>query len=361
MTASHAVPERPPLQVVRGDRVRVGERDVTWPAFVFVTAEHGTGWVPARFLDDARPVATVVEEYDTRELEVAAGAWVDVLADDRPSRWSWCVAVDGRAGWVPHRVLDGAGQASDGVGPSAVAGEDRAADAVRHLVAGDRTFAYREAGDPAAPPLVLLHAAGESSASWSPLLDDLAALGFRVLALDARGHGDSEWRGEYSYVALWRDVLEVCDVLGVAAATVVGHSMGAATAALLAAAVPERVTRLVLEDATPPRPGGAPLAPFDRPDHPLPFDWPLANALRAERSAPDPAWWAAALTISVPTLIVAGGQASTVDQHDLADLAAALPDARLVEIPVGHMVHDAAPTAFLTAFTEFVRGRGEAA
>ena len=42
-------------------------------------------------------------------------------------------------------------------------------------------LAYREAGNPAAPVLLLLHALGESSLSWDPLLDDLAALGYRVL------------------------------------------------------------------------------------------------------------------------------------------------------------------------------------
>ena len=47
-------------------------------------------------------------------------------------------------------------------------------------------------------PLVLLHALGEQAASWDevrPALDQL----YRVLALDLRGHGNSDWPGEYSF------------------------------------------------------------------------------------------------------------------------------------------------------------------
>lgn len=232
---------------------------------------------------------------------------------------------------------------------------------LHHVAVGGLRLAYREAGDPAAPPLLLLHALGESSLSWDPLLDDLAALGYHVLAPDARGHGDSDRPGEYGYELLAADTVAFCDALAPApaAVTVVGHSMGAATAALVTTLLtdgnPGRVTRLVLEDATPVRPGGPAFEPFEKPDHPVPFDWPLVNALRAERSEPDPAWWAAGLRIDVPVLVVAGGPASNVDQADLVDFAAGVADGRLVEIRVGHMVHDEAPAEFLAAVSEFLR------
>lgn len=232
---------------------------------------------------------------------------------------------------------------------------------VHHVDVGELRLAYREAGDPAAPPLLLLHALGESSLSWDPLIDDLAALGYHVLAPDARGHGDSDRPGTYGYELLAADAVAFCDALAPApaAVTVVGHSMGAATAALVTTRLtdgsPGRVTRLVLEDATPVRPGGPAFEPFEKPDHPVPFDWPLVNALRAERSEPDPAWWEAGLRIDVPVLVVAGGPASNVDQADLVDFAAGVADGRLVEIRVGHMVHDEAPAEFLAAVSEFLR------
>jgi pimeloyl-ACP methyl ester carboxylesterase len=225
-------------------------------------------------------------------------------------------------------------------------------------------LAYREAGDPDAPALLLLHALGESSLSWEPLLDDLAALGYRVLAPDARGHGDSDRPGEYTYELMAADALAFCAALGVDAApgglAVVGHSMGAVTATLVTTALndatpaPGPVTRLVLEDATPTRPGGPRFEPFDEPDQPVPFHWPLVNALRAQRSDPDPAWWDDALRIEAPVLVVAGGPTSNVDQADLADFTAGVADGRLVEIRVGHMVHDEAPDEFLAAVGEFL-------
>ncbi|MFI2102524.1 SH3 domain-containing protein [Isoptericola sp. NPDC019693] len=105
VVADHEIPSRAPVRVAPGDEVRVGDRDDTWPAFVFVTTQEGSGWVPERHLDDGRPVAVVRTAYDTQELAVTAGETVEMAADDPGSGWSWCVAGDGRAGWVPHRAL----------------------------------------------------------------------------------------------------------------------------------------------------------------------------------------------------------------------------------------------------------------
>lgn len=109
---AHEIPDRAPLRVTPGERVRVGERDGTWPAFVYVTAAGGEGWVPSRHLraDDAGGTgeAVVADAYDTTELPVAAGQEVDVLAEDLASGWLWCRDDDGREGWVPVAVFDDA-------------------------------------------------------------------------------------------------------------------------------------------------------------------------------------------------------------------------------------------------------------
>lgn len=69
--ADHQIPDRQPIKIRPGDRVRVGDHDTHWPAFVFVTTDDGEGRVPEWHLDAARPVATVIEQYDTQELPVA--------------------------------------------------------------------------------------------------------------------------------------------------------------------------------------------------------------------------------------------------------------------------------------------------
>ncbi len=108
LTAEHEIPGRAPLTIRPGDVVQVGDRDTEWPAFVFVTASLGTGWVPARHIDIDGSNGTVRVAYDTTELPAVAGESVDVIEDDPESGWSWCRNSDGREGRIPHRVLTGA-------------------------------------------------------------------------------------------------------------------------------------------------------------------------------------------------------------------------------------------------------------
>lgn len=84
----------------------MGEHDTQWPAFVFVTTSHGTGWVPARHLsrlsDDTASVQTA---YDTTELATQVGEVLDVITEDRDSGWLWCRSAAGQ-GWVPVNTVD---------------------------------------------------------------------------------------------------------------------------------------------------------------------------------------------------------------------------------------------------------------
>ncbi|MEV5980988.1 SH3 domain-containing protein [Streptomyces sp. NPDC052114] len=103
--SSHEIPAREPLRLAAGDRVEAGERSPDWPEFVFVTAAHGTGWVPARHLSGPSGSVRVEIPYDTTELPTAAGDTLEVVAEDRASGWLWCRNSDGREGWVPVSSL----------------------------------------------------------------------------------------------------------------------------------------------------------------------------------------------------------------------------------------------------------------
>lgn len=105
LMTDHVVPDRAPLRLSPGNVVRVGDHDTEWPAFVFVTAPHGTGWVPARHLEIDGSKGAVRVAYDTTELPATVGEIVDVLEDDPDSGWSWCRNTHGREGWIPHRAL----------------------------------------------------------------------------------------------------------------------------------------------------------------------------------------------------------------------------------------------------------------
>src|SRR3984893_11499670 len=106
--------------------------------------------------------------------------------------------------------------------------------------------AYRDEGDPAAEPLLLIHGVAGSSLAWVPLFEQLSAK-YRVIAPDLLGHGESDKpRTDYSLgaFAVWlRDFL---DALDVPAATLVGHSLGGGVAMQFVHQHRPRCKRLIL-------------------------------------------------------------------------------------------------------------------
>lgn len=103
---AHEIPDRPPLQLTVGEKMQAGEPDTEWPEFLFVTAVHGTGWVPARHLSRPTGPAVVQTSYDTSELPTRVGEVLEVLAEDLVSGWVWCRSRSGRQGWVPIRTFE---------------------------------------------------------------------------------------------------------------------------------------------------------------------------------------------------------------------------------------------------------------
>ncbi len=98
-------------------------------------------------------------------------------------------------------------------------------------------------------PVIALHGWLDNAMSFSRLAPQLD--GLRIVALDLAGHGHSGHRPAGSSYALWdyvRDVLLVAEQLGWQRFALLGHSLGAIVATLLAAALPERVERLALID-----------------------------------------------------------------------------------------------------------------
>jgi hypothetical protein len=105
-TASHAIPERPPIRLISGQQVTVERRDTEWPEFVFVTTGDGAGWVPGRYLDTSSDPAVVITGYDTTELSTVAGEELTLLQRDDTSGWVWVRNAAGREGWVPLRTIE---------------------------------------------------------------------------------------------------------------------------------------------------------------------------------------------------------------------------------------------------------------
>lgn len=103
---AHTIPQRPPIHVVPGQRVRAGKRDGQWPAFVFVTASDGAGWIPERYLDTSSAPAVVLTGYDTTELATTAGEVLTLIERDDPGGWAWIRNAAGQEGWVPMSTVE---------------------------------------------------------------------------------------------------------------------------------------------------------------------------------------------------------------------------------------------------------------
>lgn len=106
-------------------------------------------------------------------------------------------------------------------------------------------------GDPEGKPLLALHGWLDNAMTFVKLAPALAAAGYRVVALDFAGHGFSDWRpAGQTYLLLDNcfDVQAAVMALGWEKFTLVGHSMGAGVASLLAGAHPSVIEKLVLID-----------------------------------------------------------------------------------------------------------------
>lgn len=235
----------------------------------------------------------------------------------------------------------------------------------------------------AAAQILFLHGFSDSAECWDPVV---RAIGDRwgMVALDARGHGESELPTEPAgRVAQARDAAMVLDEVAAGPVVVVGHSMGAGTAMQLAQLRPELVRGLVLEDPVLPPPGQV----NQRGSGPLP-EW--LQRLRAldleERIAlgrkESPTWpedelgpWARSKAqlhedftslrpasdgppydllagLGCPTLVVAGDVAHG---SVVAEKADGVPVTRFVRIAgVGHSVRREARDRFLVELAAFV-------
>jgi pimeloyl-ACP methyl ester carboxylesterase len=111
-----------------------------------------------------------------------------------------------------------------------------------------------EWGDPAAAPVLLAHGMFDHGRGFDTLAPLLAER-FHVVALDARGHGDSGWADAYSWVTDLADIGSVLRALG-RPAHLVGHSKGGGQATDTACHLPELVRQVVNIDGFGPSPEG---------------------------------------------------------------------------------------------------------
>jgi pimeloyl-ACP methyl ester carboxylesterase len=106
---------------------------------------------------------------------------------------------------------------------------------------------FYRAGAGKNPSILLLHGITDSGQCWPRVAVDLEG-SYDTIMTDARGHGHSGASTDFSVALLAGDAAAVIRALGLEKPYVWGHSMGAITAATLAAAYPDLVRAVVLED-----------------------------------------------------------------------------------------------------------------
>ncbi|MGH8706883.1 MAG: alpha/beta fold hydrolase [Burkholderiales bacterium] len=240
-------------------------------------------------------------------------------------------------------------------------------------------------------PVVFIHGLLSFSYDWVPVA---AALGREAACLDLRGFGDSEWSGDYSVPAMAADLGALLDHLGWKKALLVGHALGAQSAAYYASRHPRRVAALALIDYAPEYAAegakraaqivaavpdvfasvDAAMAHFKAPREARvrfaayllkveggyavkrdPWFRDEARRLLAAGAPPKPRvdLWKGLARLGMPTLVVRGTRSELFAAQTVAKVKAANPLIRVVEVDAGHNVAGENITALVAALRAF--------
>ncbi|MBV1878172.1 MAG: alpha/beta hydrolase [Pseudomonadales bacterium] len=114
---------------------------------------------------------------------------------------------------------------------------------------------YLDWGNPTAPPLLLVHGGRDHCRNWDWVAQELRDE-YHILALDFRGHGDSEWvqGGSYGHSDYIYDVAQLVHQQNLAPLNIIAHSLGGAVSLRYAGLYPENINKMVVIEGT----GGPP-------------------------------------------------------------------------------------------------------
>jgi len=235
----------------------------------------------------------------------------------------------------------------------------------------NRAALYYEVHGPVdGQPVLLLHGGLGNTEWWVNLAPVLVAAGYRVVAMDSRGHGRSAW-GDASiiYAQMAADVIGLLDHLGIVKTDVVGWGDGAIIALEVAIRFPERLDRVVAYAANFTSEGfqfvpSDQIPPFERviADYrrlsPEPERFEELGAVLDALYTVGPNYSEAELeSVSVPVLILDGASNEFVTPDQPVQLAELIPGAELVLIPgTGHFAPFAKPPVFNQIVLDYLAG-----
>jgi len=261
---------------------------------------------------------------------------------------------------------------------------------------------FVEWGEAGAPAIVALHGLRSFAYTWEPVALTLAGR-FRIIALDQRGRGMSDWdpSRQYYTASYVRDVEALVDHLRLKRFVILGHSMGGANAFVYASRHPARVSGLVIEDMGPgasansagadrirrelqntpdqfaswaeaaafwrrQRPDISEAAVHARVQHSMCEDGQGAIAWRHDARGIAQArlsataeqlvdLWPHIDALAAPTLLLRGARSDFLSAETASEMCRRNQSIRCVEIPAaGHYVHDDNLPAFEATLQEFL-------
>ena len=277
--------------------------------------------------------------------------------------------------------------------------EEEAYPEDRYVTVNALRLHYLDWGKEGKQPMLLLHGGSQTAHSW-----DFVALAFRsnyhVYALDARGHGDSDWSsdGTYTLETHQEDIAGVVGALGLDRFALMGLSMGGRNAFMYTGNHPEQVATLVIVDVGPEtqRPGTDRIREFT--SGPTEFDsldeiidrvleynprrsreQVLGSILHNVRQRPDGKWtwktdrrrmtsgpiqrserdieeaWDQVRKIRCPTLIVRGGESDVFAPETAERMHQIIPGSHLATVPgASHLVMGDNPSGFQEVVRDFL-------
>jgi len=265
----------------------------------------------------------------------------------------------------------------------------------RFIKIGSISLHYLDWVNKDVPPVVLLHGLYSNAHYWDFFSRNMASE-YHILALDQRGHGDSEWTESYGPRDFVPDLEAFVESLKLSEFTLIGHSMSGINAVIYTARHPDKVRALVIVDIAPEiAAGGIKRMEMERFNEPEAFvseeeaisylkqleprqsddfiQYQVRHALKQVEKGKltfkydrklrgtelrSPAWlWEYVNQVICPALLVHGAESDMLTAEVAQTMASILPFGSLIDIDgAGHSVPGDKPEAFETAVRDFLRG-----